>query len=141
MEGFLILFCLLPGVSSSHLPSAFESVYTSIEPKDLQRTLEVRIAMLTCSGISMMASLVAFCWFYRMERQFRHQWVDPSLPVQLLTGYLRLIMLLLYGDLTRATWYFIFAAVSLGQGTTETRSTFCQSSGFLMQYGETTSGE
>jgi len=50
-------------------------------------------------------------------------------------------MILLYGDLTRATWYFIFALVSLGQGTIETQSRFCQSTGFLMQYGETTTGE
>lgn len=73
MESFLILSCLLSGVSSSQLPSAFESEYTSLDPKDLQRTMRVRIAMLTCSSISMTASLVAFCWFCRMEKKFRHQ--------------------------------------------------------------------
>jgi G protein-coupled receptor GPR1 len=141
MESLLILLCLVPCVHSSHLPSPDKSAYTSLEPNDLQRTLKVQIAMLTCSGISMTASLLAFCWFCRMERQFRHQWVFPFRHVRPLTSYLRLIMLLLYGDLTRATWYLVFAAVSLGQGTVKTKSSFCQGSGFFMQYGETTSGE
>ena len=73
MESLLLLLCLLPRVLSSPLPTLDESAYTSLEPNDLEKTLRVRIAMLICSGISMTASLVALRWFFRMEKQFRHQ--------------------------------------------------------------------
>jgi G protein-coupled receptor GPR1 len=49
-------------------------------------------------------------------------------------------MLLIYGDVMKASWLFLFAVVSLGQGTVHTRSSFCQASGFLVQYGTETSG-
>jgi hypothetical protein len=52
-----------------------------------------------------------------------------------------LIMLLVYGDLTRATAYFLFAVVSQARGTVRTEAAVCQSSGFLIQYGTETSGE
>jgi hypothetical protein len=49
-------------------------------------------------------------------------------------------VLLIYGDLMRATWYFIFSVVSFVNGIVESESSFCQTSGFFMQYGESTSG-
>jgi G protein-coupled receptor GPR1 len=49
-------------------------------------------------------------------------------------------MLLIYGDLMRASWLFIFAIVSIARGTVTTYSSFCQASGFLVQYGMETSG-
>lgn len=53
----------------------------------------------------------------------------------------RLIMLLVYGDLTWTTWYFVFAVYSLARGTVRTAPIFCQTSGFFIQYGAETSGE
>lgn len=50
-------------------------------------------------------------------------------------------MLLIYGDVMRSAWYFIFSAYSLANGTVATDTAFCQSSGFLVQYGTETSGE
>ncbi|UPX18998.1 G protein-coupled glucose receptor regulating Gpa2 C-term [Ascochyta rabiei] len=58
-----------------------------------------------------------------MEKRFRH----------------RLIVILIYGDLMRGTWLFVFAIISLARGTVRTPSTFCQVSGFLVQYGTQTS--
>ncbi|KAK1914497.1 hypothetical protein P3342_010486 [Pyrenophora teres f. teres] len=52
-----------------------------------------------------------------------------------------LIMLLVYGDLMRASWFFIASVVMLVHGTVRTESAFCQSSGFLIQYGTETSGK
>jgi hypothetical protein len=72
-------------------------------------------------------------------RQIRS--ASQPLFVQRVTEQHRLIMLLIYGDFMRATWYFVFAVVSLAQGTVRTESSFCQSSGFLIQYGKETSGE
>jgi hypothetical protein len=53
----------------------------------------------------------------------------------------RLVMLLVYGDVIRSGWYFIFAVYSLVLGTVKTESRFCQASGFFIQYGTETSGE
>ncbi|KAF3042818.1 hypothetical protein E8E11_000123 [Didymella keratinophila] len=58
-----------------------------------------------------------------MEKRFRH----------------RLVMILIYGDLMRGTWLFVFAIISLARGSVRTGSTFCQVSGFLVQYGTQTS--
>ena len=53
----------------------------------------------------------------------------------------RLIMLLIYGDLMRSTWLFLFAVISIARGTIYTQSSLCQASGFLVQYGTETSGQ
>nr|AVD68682.1 G protein-coupled receptor GPR1 [Stemphylium eturmiunum] len=47
-------------------------------------------------------------------------------------------MLLIYGDLVRASWFFIAAVLMEVHGTVRTESAFCQSSGFLIQYGTET---
>ena len=49
-------------------------------------------------------------------------------------------MILIYGDLMRGAWLFVFAIISLARGTVRTGSAFCQVSGFLVQYGTQTSG-
>jgi hypothetical protein len=69
--GALLLFSL--SVSPSPLGFPDDSDYTSIEPHDLQKTRKVRIAVLTCSSVSMAASLVVFYWLCRMEARFRHR--------------------------------------------------------------------
>ncbi|CAO2654850.1 Nn.00g115830.m01.CDS01 [Neocucurbitaria sp. VM-36] len=120
---FAALLFYLPYVLTAPWKPLEDSAYTSIEASNLLRTLKVRIAALICSGVSMMASIVAFYWFFRMEKRFRH----------------RLIMLLVYGDLMRATWFFVFAVITLSRGAVRTQSSFCQSSGFLIQYGTETS--
>jgi G protein-coupled receptor GPR1 len=50
-------------------------------------------------------------------------------------------MMLVFGDLIRTSWFFVAAVVMLARGTVKTSSSFCQSSGFLIQYGTETSGE
>ncbi|KAH7394959.1 G protein-coupled glucose receptor regulating Gpa2-domain-containing protein [Phaeosphaeria sp. MPI-PUGE-AT-0046c] len=99
------------------------STYFSTEARDLWQTQQIQLAALVCSGVSVTSSIVTFYWFLRMQKLFRH----------------RLIMLLLYGDVMRSAWYFIFAAHSIARGAVTTESRFCQSSGFLVQYGTETS--
>lgn len=50
-------------------------------------------------------------------------------------------MLLVWGDLTRCTFYFVFAIFSLARGTVKTQTRFCQASGWFIQYGAETSGK
>ncbi|KAH7068839.1 G protein-coupled glucose receptor regulating Gpa2-domain-containing protein [Paraphoma chrysanthemicola] len=99
------------------------SAWTSADARDLQQTYQVQLSALVCSGLSIVACIIAFYWFSRMDKLFRH----------------RLIMFLIYGDLMRNTWYFVFAVYSLARGRVQTESKFCQSSGFLTQYGTETS--
>jgi len=67
---------LLPLVSCLPMGSISGSEYTSLDTRDVQRTLKVRIAALVCSSMSMTASLAALYWFCRMEKRFRHRLVS-----------------------------------------------------------------
>ncbi|KAF9739645.1 hypothetical protein PMIN06_011951 [Paraphaeosphaeria minitans] len=102
----------LPNVAHYNGPSS-SKLY------DDRRTYNVRIAAATCAAISMVAAFTVFYWFCRMQKRFRH----------------RLIMLLIFGDLMKAMWLLLQAVVSIARGTIVTESAFCQSSGFLVQFG------
>jgi hypothetical protein len=49
------------------------SVYTSNDARDLYRTYQVQLAAAACSSVSVAASIIAFYWFSRMDRLFRHR--------------------------------------------------------------------
>ncbi|KAK8162047.1 G protein-coupled glucose receptor regulating Gpa2-domain-containing protein [Phyllosticta citrichinensis] len=76
-----------------------------------------QVVAVTCSCVSLTIALIAFYWFCRMEKRFRH----------------KLIMLLLCGDLNRALWYMIFSLVYFTQGTVSSKTGFAQASGFFIQ--------
>lgn len=117
------------------------STYLSKEAHDLYQTQQIRYAAIVCSGVSVATSIVAFYWFFRMQKLFRHRYVLlQRIQTSIWLIRERLIMLLIYGDVMRSAWYFIFAVYSIADGTVETRSGFCQASGFLVQYGTETSG-
>jgi G protein-coupled receptor GPR1 len=118
------------------------SVYTSTAARDLHRIYQIRVVAIVCSGVSVAASIVAFYWFFRMTKLFRHRWVCISKKADSSTDdNPSLIMLLVYGDVMRSLWYFVFAAYTLSRGTVKTESRFCQVSGFFIQYGTETSGK
>ncbi|EOA87030.1 uncharacterized protein SETTUDRAFT_115758, partial [Exserohilum turcica Et28A] len=88
-----------------------------------RRTLKITIAALVCSSLSTATLLVALYWFCRMEKQFRH----------------RLVVILIYGDLVRASCYFVAAIATLVNAHVDNDSAFCQASGFFILYGTETS--
>ncbi|CBX93849.1 hypothetical protein LEMA_P035230.1 [Plenodomus lingam JN3] len=98
------------------------STYTSSNATDVSRTYQVRVAVLVCSGVSTVASLLALYWFCRMEKRFRHQ----------------LIVILFFGGLVSSICYFIFGLLSSIRGPIATQTISCQMSGFLIQYGTET---
>jgi hypothetical protein len=49
-------------------------------------------------------------------------------------------MLLVYGDVTRSVWYFVFSIYTSVRGAVASESKLCQTSGFFIQYGTETSG-
>ncbi|PVI03545.1 hypothetical protein DM02DRAFT_246709 [Periconia macrospinosa] len=117
--------CLIfPRATSSPMP--YIGHHSGPSSKKLfaaHRTYWLQVAGATCAAATMVAACVAFFWFCRMEKRFRH----------------RLIMLLIFGDMMKATWMFLFAVVSIARGKVYTESAFCQASGFLVQYGTETS--
>lgn len=139
-RSFVALLILLPQGWSLPVVWPDDSVYTSTKPRDLSQTFQVRVATLSCSCISMVASVVAFYWFCRMEKRFRHRSVPLDYAGVDANMHYRLIMVLVYGDLMRETWFFMYAVITLSRGTVKTESSFCQASGFLIQYGTETSG-
>ncbi|KAF1964586.1 hypothetical protein BU23DRAFT_492045 [Bimuria novae-zelandiae CBS 107.79] len=106
----------MPSVAQYNGPSSI-SLYNS------WKTHSVQIAAVACASTSMGSSFITIYWFCRMQKRFRH----------------RLIMLLIFGDLMKAMWLFLLAAVSLARGKIVTESVFCQTSGFLVQFGTETS--
>ncbi|CAI6275947.1 unnamed protein product [Periconia digitata] len=117
--------CLLAVEAAS---SPMPQIYRQYGPSSTKqftsnRTYWVQVAGACCAAASMATSCVAFFWFCRMEKRFRH----------------RLIILLIYGDMIKTMWIFAFALASITRGTIYTESPFCQASGFLVQYGTETS--
>lgn len=72
-----------------------------------------------------MATSIAFYWFLRMWRGFRHQ----------------LIMLLIFGDAMRASWYLIFCGYGDGEGGCDDVVGVLSGSGWLIHFGTEVSGK
>ncbi|KAK3174706.1 hypothetical protein OEA41_001952 [Lepraria neglecta] len=77
-----------------------------------------QILAATFASTSILAGLVAFYWFARMKRNFRHH----------------LIMLLIASDMFKAIWYFVPAILTLAHGHPISNG-FCQGGGFLLATG------
>lgn len=56
----------LPNVSQFNGSSSIQ-LYSS------RKTRAVQVAAAACAAVSMASSFVAFYWFYRMEKRFRHR--------------------------------------------------------------------
>ncbi|KAJ8067720.1 hypothetical protein OCU04_003325 [Sclerotinia nivalis] len=74
---------------------------------------------LTFATVSVASSLLAFYWFVRMRRSFRHD----------------LIMLLIQSDMFKALWFMVFPIVVFLHGPVADNSKFCQISGFFLSVG------
>jgi hypothetical protein len=65
---------LLTRVTSSPLPNvSSQSPNTTTKLYAAGRKFSVSIAAVTCSSASMLSSMVAFYWFARMHKRFRHR--------------------------------------------------------------------
>ena len=84
-----------------------------------QQNRGVLIAGLTCACFSVLATLITLRWFILMKRTFRH----------------KLVMFLIFSDMFKALWYFVFPVVVFSRGTISSSSKFCQASGFFLALG------
>ncbi|CZR63496.1 related to G protein-coupled receptor [Phialocephala subalpina] len=79
----------------------------------------LQILALIFSAISVASAMLAFLWFIKMRRTFRHD----------------LIMLLIQSDMFKALWFMIYPIVVFARGPVPDSSTFCQVSGFFLSLG------
>ncbi|KAG9238477.1 G protein-coupled receptor [Amylocarpus encephaloides] len=90
------------------------STVLSVTERNVLQTLG-----LICSTISVTSSIVAFYWFVKMRRSFRHD----------------LIMLLIQSDMFKALWFMIYPIVVFSSGRVSKASAFCQVDGFFVSIG------
>ncbi|EPE24359.1 Family A G protein-coupled receptor-like protein [Glarea lozoyensis ATCC 20868] len=117
-----------------HSPSFLDHVYPRMEMeiRDLGRNTSgnastptseqrntLQVLALTFSAISVASSVIAFYWFVKMRRTFRHD----------------LIMLLIQSDMFKALWFMIYPIVVFSQGPVMSDSRFCQVNGFFLSVG------
>ncbi|RDW80485.1 hypothetical protein BP5796_05183 [Coleophoma crateriformis] len=74
---------------------------------------------LSFSVVSVASATLAFYWFVKMRRSFRHD----------------LIMLLIQSDMFKALWFMVYPIVTFIHGPVRTNSTFCQVHGFFIALG------
>ncbi|KAE8447689.1 hypothetical protein EG329_010495 [Mollisiaceae sp. DMI_Dod_QoI] len=79
----------------------------------------LQILACTFSAISVASAILAFLWFIKMRRTFRHD----------------LIMLLIQSDMFKALWFMIYPIVVFTRGPIPNSSRFCQVSGFFVSLG------
>lgn len=79
----------------------------------------LQILALTFATISVASAILAFYWFVKMRRSFRHH----------------LIMLLIQSDMFKALWFMVYPIVTFAHGPVPSKSTFCQVNGFFLSLG------
>ncbi|TVY35905.1 G protein-coupled receptor [Lachnellula occidentalis] len=91
----------------------YKNPYTASQQTTLQ------ILALTFSTVSVASAMLAFYWFVKMRRSFRHD----------------LIMLLIQSDMFKALWFMIYPIVTFSRGPVPGSSRFCQVNGFFLSLG------
>lgn len=74
---------------------------------------------LVFSTISVASAILAFYWFMKMQRIFRHD----------------LVMLLIQSDMFKALWFMIYPIVTFVHGPVSSNSKFCNINGFFISVG------
>jgi len=101
----------------------------------------LQILALTFATISVASAILAFYWFIKMRRSFRHESVYWSSSVEaLLLMYCSLIMLLIQSDMFKALWFMVYPFVVFAHGPVPNDSKFCQINGFFLSLGMEASG-
>ncbi|PSK46279.1 G protein-coupled receptor GPR1 [Elsinoe australis] len=79
----------------------------------------IQYASVIVASVSVATCLVSLYWFMLMRRNFRRT----------------LVMLLLFSDLFKSSWFLVFPAVSLEVGGIKSGTRFCDIGGFFLQAG------
>ncbi|KAK2012814.1 family A G protein-coupled receptor-like protein [Colletotrichum eremochloae] len=106
----------MPEVITARLAPAYESMPNGLT--DRQWTV-IQSTSLAVAALSFSSVTLAFYWFSRMRRSFRHD----------------LIMLLISSDMLKSLWFIIFPIVDFKTSAVASGSSFCQASGFFLSVG------
>ncbi|TVY83600.1 G protein-coupled receptor GPR1 [Lachnellula suecica] len=79
----------------------------------------LQVLALLFSTISVASAMLAFYWFVKMQRSFRHD----------------LVMFLIQSDMFKALWLMIYPIVTFVKGPVPSASKFCQVNGFFLSLG------
>ncbi|TDZ15638.1 G protein-coupled receptor GPR1 [Colletotrichum orbiculare MAFF 240422] len=101
---------------SARLTPAFDRIPDGIT--EHQWTI-IQSTSLAVASLSFASVTLAFYWFSRMRRSFRHD----------------LIMLLMSSDMLKSLWFIIFPIADFRSGPIASDSSFCQASGFFLSVG------
>ncbi|KAI0999800.1 hypothetical protein K3495_g8398 [Podosphaera aphanis] len=93
-----------------------DHIFPRITPREQHILM---IVALVSALISVASSTLAFYWFVKMRRNFRHD----------------LIMLLIQSDMFKALWFMVYPLVVFLNGPIRDDSSFCQISGFFLTVG------
>ncbi|KAI8270478.1 hypothetical protein K4K58_009813 [Colletotrichum sp. SAR11_239] len=110
-----------PAAAASEIISARRSPAWDRVPDGLtdhQWTI-IQSTSLAVAALSFASVTLAFYWFSRMRRSFRHD----------------LIMLLMSSDMLKSLWFIIFPIADFRNGPIPSSSSFCQASGFFLSVG------
>ncbi|KAF3797568.1 G protein-coupled receptor GPR1 [Colletotrichum gloeosporioides] len=110
-----------PAATASEIISARRSPAWDRVPDGLtdhQWTI-IQSTSLAVAALSFASVTLAFYWFSRMRRSFRHD----------------LIMLLMSSDMLKSLWFIIFPIADFRNGPIPSNSSFCQASGFFLSVG------
>ncbi|KAK1980373.1 G protein-coupled glucose receptor regulating Gpa2-domain-containing protein [Colletotrichum cereale] len=106
----------VPEVIVARLAPVYERMPNGLT--DRQWTI-IQSTSLAVAALSFASVTLAFYWFSRMRRSFRHD----------------LIMLLMSSDMLKSLWFIIFPIVDFKTSSVASESTFCQASGFFLSVG------
>lgn len=99
---------------------------------------------LSFSTVSVASAILAFYWFMKMQRIFRHEYASTHTLELFRYGLLMvlgsLVMLLIQSDMFKALWFMIFPIVTFISGPVASNSRFCQVNGFFITIGIEASG-
>ncbi|GKT45213.1 G protein-coupled receptor GPR1 [Colletotrichum spaethianum] len=106
----------VPDIIVARLTPAYDRIPDGLT--DRQWTV-IQSTSLAVAALSFASVTLAFYWFSRMRRSFRHD----------------LIMLLMSSDMLKSLWFIIFPIVDFKTGSVASESSFCQASGFFLSVG------
>ncbi|KAK2031316.1 family A G protein-coupled receptor-like protein [Colletotrichum zoysiae] len=106
----------VPEILAARLTPAYESMPDGLT--DRQWTI-IQSISLAVAALSLASVTLAFYWFSRMRRSFRHD----------------LIMLLMSSDMLKSLWFIVFPIVDFRTSSVASGSSFCQASGFFLAVG------
>ena len=114
---------------------------TDLDPLSASQMNTLQCLALAFATTSVASAILAFYWFVKMRRSFRHEYVRSPKGAGRLLTWDSLIMLLIQSDMFKALWFMVYPIVTFSSGPVQNSSKFCQINGFFLAWGIEASGK